>query len=161
MPALTYRRIDLTLDGKRAFENYHSACVASFGTAGNCCSRSHYLKWLAERLEEFPDGNVIASLDGVFVGQLELQIPYGLKTGYINLFYITPAWRRFGMGRQLHSYAERYFRSWEATAVELHVSPNNTAAIAFYRSLGYRTVDCEPDDDRLRKMRWDFETRRT
>ena len=111
------------------------------------------LRGWPKRIEEFPDGHVIACIGDRFVGQLELQVPYGLPTGYVNLFYVAPAWRRLGFGRQLHAFAERYFRSWEATAVELHVSPSNEAAVAFYRSLGYRTVGREDDGERLWKMR--------
>ena len=59
----------------------------------------------------------------------------------MNLFYVAPRWRRLGLGRQLHARALAYFRSWEATTVELHVGPNNGPALAFYRSLGYRLTE--------------------
>jgi ribosomal protein S18 acetylase RimI-like enzyme len=72
------------------------------------------------------------------VGQLELQVPYGLSTGYVNLFYVAPAFRGLGFGRALHERAERYFQSWQAERVELDVSATNTRAVGFYRHLGYR-----------------------
>ena len=151
-PDLIFRQMDLTLNGETAFENYRQACIASFGSADWCSSRETYLAWLARRIEEFPDGHVIASLGDRFVGQLELQVPYGSPTGYINLFYVAPAWRRLGFGGRLHEFAERYFRSWEATSIELHVSPTNTAAVNFYRSLGYRTISAERDGRRVWRM---------
>jgi GNAT superfamily N-acetyltransferase len=150
---LTYRRMDLPVDGELAFSNYRRACIASFGSADSCSSQASYLAWLSRRIEEFPDGQIIASLGDRFVGQLELQVPYGSPTGYINLFYVAPAWRRLGFGRRLHEFAERYFRSWEATCVELHVSPNNIAAVRFYRSLGYRTIELDEARQRVWKMR--------
>jgi ribosomal protein S18 acetylase RimI-like enzyme len=151
--ALTFRRIDLATDSAVAFENYRDACAASFGSADSSLPREKYLSWVADRLGEFPDGNVLASIGDRFVGQLELQIPYGLQTGYVNLFYVTRPWRRLGLGRRMHDFADRYFRSWEATAVELHVSPTNTAAVGFYRSLGYRKIATEDEGGRMWKMR--------
>jgi ribosomal protein S18 acetylase RimI-like enzyme len=145
--------MDLALDGDVAFSSYRRACIASFGSADSCSSRASYLSWLGRRIEEFPDGHVMACLGERFIGQLELQVPYGSPTGYINLFYIAPAWRRLGFGRRLHEFAERYFRSWEATCVELHVSPTNIAAVKFYRSLGYRTIENENNGQQVWKMR--------
>lgn len=147
---LIYRRMDAARDGEIAFESYRQACIASFGSAQSCSSRHSYLSWLARRIEEFPDGQVIASLGDRFVGQLELQVPYGLPTGYINLFFVAAEWRRLGFGSQMHEFADRYFRSWEASSVELHVSLSNVAALRFYRSLGYRTI--EREGERLLKM---------
>jgi ribosomal protein S18 acetylase RimI-like enzyme len=40
----------------------------------------------------------------------------------------------------MHEHADRYFRSWEAKVIELHVSGRNERAMGFYRSLGYRAV---------------------
>ncbi len=153
LAALTFRRIDAAADGDFAFEHYQDACVASFGSVDACLSKADYLGWLANRVEEYPDGHVIAWIGSQFVGQLELQIPYGLRTGYVNLFYVARPWRRLGMGRRLHDYAEIYFRSWEAEDIELHVSPSNTAAVQFYRSLGYRIADGQSKQGTMWKMR--------
>jgi ribosomal protein S18 acetylase RimI-like enzyme len=144
--------MSLPHDSETVFDSYRQACIASFGSSEFCSTRESYLSWLARRIEEYPDGHVLASLGDRLVGQLELQVPYGSPTGYINLFYIAPAWRRLGFGRRLHEFAERYFRSWEASCIELHVSPTNTAAVNFYRSLGYRTIETAHDGRRVWKM---------
>ena len=81
-------------------------------------------------------------------------MPYGSTVGYVNLFYVAPRWRRLGIGRRLHGYAQAYARSWEAAAVELHVGPANAAAVEFYRSLGYRLSDAS--GGRLWRMRLDL-----
>ena len=156
IPALKYRRIDATLDAELAYDSYRDACRASFGSDKSCLPKAKYLAWLASRVEEFPDGHVIALIGDRFIGQLELQIPYGLRAGYVNLFYVALRWRRLGLGRQLHEFADQYFLSWEATSAELHVSPSNTAAVGFYRSLGYRTVGSEDEGGRMWKMRRDY-----
>jgi ribosomal protein S18 acetylase RimI-like enzyme len=108
-------------------------------------SVEQYLPWLRARIEEFPDGHVLAYLPGTnqFVGQLELQVPYGFDWGYINLYSVAPMFRRQGIGRRMHEYVVNYFRSWEATRIELHVSPKNEAAMSFYRAMGYRFVRSE------------------
>jgi ribosomal protein S18 acetylase RimI-like enzyme len=152
-PLLTFRRIDPATDGELAYANYHEAGVISFGDSSHSSSTTAYLKGLAARVEEFPDGHVLAMLGDRVVGQLELQVPYGLNTGYVNLFYVARNWRRLGFGRRLHEeYLLRYFRSWEADTVELHVSPTNHAAVQFYRSVGYKLATVEPGGGRMWRM---------
>ena len=139
-PKILYRRINPDIDGDLCAVNHHAACVASFGNTAPYSGKDAYVRWLASRVEEFPDGHVLAHLDdGRFVGQLELQVPYGRTTGYVNLFYVAPDFRGLGFGRRMHEeFAERYFRSWEADRIELHVSPTNHRAVRFYRLLGFK-----------------------
>jgi ribosomal protein S18 acetylase RimI-like enzyme len=141
---LTYRRIDCSVDLPLAYSHYRETCVASFGSSRRCMGQPAYAQWLARRVEEFPDGHVLALLRGQVVGQLELQVPYGLDRGYVNLFYVAAPWRRLGFGRRLHDFALTYFRSWEAAWIDLHVSSTNAPALCFYRSLGYRIAQIEP-----------------
>ncbi len=140
--ALTYRTIDPERDATLAIANYWDACLASYGSSApsHYQGATAYLNWLKARVEEFPEGHVLACRDEEVVGQLELQIPYGMRTGYINLYHVAERWRGQGRGRAMHEYVERYFRSWEATVVELHVSPMNQRAMGFYRRMGYRVV---------------------
>lgn len=147
---LTYRRIDPSSDAPLAYANYREACVASFGSSTRCIGLPQYTRWLGQRVEEFPDGHVLAILNGQIVGQLELQVPYGLDRGYVNLFHVSRPWRRLGIGRRMHEFALRYFHSWEADWAELHVSCTNLPAVEFYRSLGYRVVKAE--DGQLWRM---------
>jgi ribosomal protein S18 acetylase RimI-like enzyme len=137
---LTYRRIDPVADESFAYENYLAACVASYGDESHAISAKKYRSWLRSRVEEYPDGNVFALLDNAPVGQLELQAPYGLSTGYINLYAVAAPFRGMGLGRLMHAYVEKYFRSWEVRDIELHCSPNNVAALNLYRSLGYAFI---------------------
>src|SRR4051794_11523771 len=146
LATLAFRRIDPVRDAKLAVANHVDACVASFGTDAGYQGDGAYLRWLRARVEEFPDGHVLAyrRSDGACVGQLELQVPYGLSVGYVNLFYVTAMFRRQGYGAALQDYAERYFRSWEASRIDLHVSPANQAAVGFYRRVGYKLARIDP-----------------
>jgi len=151
---LNYRRIDLQRDRQILIANYRDAYTASFVTDDPPLrSVEQYLPWLRARLEEYPDGHVLAYIAGTdqCVGQLELQVPYGFDWGYVNLYCVMPAFRRQGIGRRMHEYAEKYFRSWDATRIELHVSPANEPALSFYRALGYHFVRAEGKLWRLEK----------
>ena len=133
--------IDPEHDAKLAVAHQRDACIATFGNASRFQGASRYLSWLRSKVEEFPDGFLLAYLNDRCVGQLELEVPYGLSTGYTNLFYLRPEYRGLGLGPVLHERAEQYFQSWEATCIELHVSPTNAQAMRFYRRMGYHLVD--------------------
>lgn len=152
--ALTFRRIELPRDAARAVAWHADACRASFGE-GQFRARlerpERYLKQLAERIEEYPEGHLLALAGSECVGQMELQVPYGLDVGYVNLFYVAAAFRRQGCGRAMHARAEQYFRSWEARRVELHVSPTNPGAVRFYQALGYGVLRREGEMMRMGK----------
>lgn len=135
--SITLRTIDLPADADICADHHREACDASFGPGCRYEGRDAYLRWLAPRVEEYPEGFVLAFDGDTCVGQLELEVPYGLPRGYINLFYVVSERRGQGIGRLLHQYAERYFRSWDARQIDLHVSPTNIQAIRFYRRLGY------------------------
>jgi GNAT superfamily N-acetyltransferase len=143
--AVSYRTIDLRTDAELAVAHHRDACVCSFGDEARFQGRKRYLAWLESKLEEFPDGFLMAFVGGRCLGQLELEVPYGLSTGYVNLFYVTAALRGMGFGRVLHGRAVQYFKSWEANQIDLHCSPDNARALDFYRAAGYRKVDQSRD----------------
>jgi ribosomal protein S18 acetylase RimI-like enzyme len=142
--ALTFRTIDPVRDARLALSNHVETCRLSFGHDADYRGASSYLSWLRSRIEEYPDGHVMAYQEGKFVGQLELQVPYGATAGYVNLFYVAADFRGFGFGQLLHQYADLYFRSWEASRIDLHVSPTNERAVGFYRKMGYKLTGVEP-----------------
>jgi ribosomal protein S18 acetylase RimI-like enzyme len=153
---LDFRRIDASRDADLIVAHYLDAMSATFGHQRPFPGRDHHIRWVRSKIEEFPDGFVLAYLADECVGQLQLQVPYGLTTGYVNLFYVAPEFRRQGFGRRLHAYAERYFRSWEACRADLHVSPLNIPALKFYRSVGYRVLEKSALPNGLWKMGLDF-----
>ncbi len=123
--------------------NHLDACIATFGDRSRYEGAQRYLDRLRAKVEEFPEGHVLAWLGEQCIGQLELEVPYGLLRGYVDLFYVTPGFRRRGYGRLLNEFAENYFRSWDAEHIELDVSRANTSAQAFYRAMGYHVHRAE------------------
>ncbi len=156
LSVLTYRRIDPETDGETAAFHHRDACIESFGDDRSWEGRDRYLGTLRSQVEEFPDGCVLGFEKNRCVGQLQLQIPYGMTVGYINLFYVTAQFRGRGYGRLLHEYVERYFRAWEARRIELHVSPTNARALRFYLGLGYWPTEGAPRGARLWSMAKDL-----
>lgn len=140
--ALTFRTINPDTDRALIVNAYRETHRASFGDERSCSIKS-YLRWLQSRLDEFPDGHLLAFVGKRCVGQLELQVPFGLSDGYVNLFYVAPPFRGQGFGRALHERAEQYFQSWQAERIELDVSSTNSRAVGFYRHLGYRLARVE------------------
>ena len=153
LPTLTYRRIDPVGDAALAARHHYDACVASFGDDSRYEGREKYLVLLKRQVEQYPEGCVLAYEKDRCVGQMELQVPYGLTAAYVNLYYVTPEFRGRGYGALMHDYAERYARSWEAGRIELHVSPTNERAVRFYRRMGYKFIAADEDPmTRLWKM---------
>ncbi|QOV88482.1 GNAT family N-acetyltransferase [Humisphaera borealis] len=144
IPPLTYRTIDPARDADLCAANHYDACLASFGRDCKYEGRESYLRWLTESVQIYPEGFVLAFRGERFIGQLELQVPYGMPTGYVSLFYVSPDVRGRGYGNLIHQYAEVYFRAWEARTIELDVSPQNIRAIRFYRRMGYAFADRKP-----------------
>jgi len=141
---LTYRTIDPRRDADLLLAHQLETCIASFGDDAHFQGAGRYLEWVKSKVEEFPEGFLLAFLDGRCVGQMELEVPYGRTAGYVNLFYVTRPFRGLGFGRVMHERAEAYFRSWEATSTRLHVSPTNERALRFYRRMGYRRTSDYP-----------------
>src|SRR5436190_332684 len=149
-PPILYRPIDPQRDAAIAYENYRDASFASYGR--DVSEKRRYLPWLHARVQEFPEGHLLAYLENKCIGQLELQVPYGLTSGYINLFYVSKKFRRQGFGRLLHARAEKYFRSWEANRIELDVASINEDAVCFYLAMGYRFSKERSPHHPLRRM---------
>ena len=150
--ALSYRTIDPLGDARLAVAHQLDACVCSFGDARRFQGAVRYLRWLESKVEEYPEGFLMAFAGDQCVGQLELEVPYGSDVGYVSLFYVTPAFRGLGFAQALHDRATSYFRSWEADRIELHCSPSNERALRFYRKLGYARAPDAQDDGSLRKL---------
>lgn len=65
------------------------------------------------------------------------DLEFGGPLGYVTDFYITPAYRRQGLGRLAMQQLMQWARQNGLQALELQVQHQNHAAFAFYKSLGF------------------------
>jgi GNAT superfamily N-acetyltransferase len=110
--------------------------VAEFGADGLL-----YLDWLAERIEHFAEGHVLACIAERVVGQVNM-VPASdpPDSGYVNTFYVVPEARGTRVGDELHEYVLCTFRNRHAKLLRLRVSPANLRAKRFYEKRGWRDL---------------------
>lgn len=60
--------------------------------------------------------------------------------GYLEGWYVAPAWRRRGLGRALVEAAERWAQARGAREFASDVEPDNAASLAAHARLGFREV---------------------
>jgi ribosomal-protein-alanine N-acetyltransferase len=96
----------------------------------------------AETLAYFPSTFFVAVHQGRVVGFIAGGIEdTGEEVyGHICNLAVTPAYRKWGVGRMLVQRAERQFAINLAAGVQLEVRVSNLPAQQFYRRLGYRDV---------------------
>jgi ribosomal protein S18 acetylase RimI-like enzyme len=81
---------------------------------------------------------VVLQDEGELVGSV--MIGYEGHRGWINYLAVHPDHQHRGLGRLLMGEAERRLRELGCAKVNLQIRASNTAAIEFYRHIGY-TVD--------------------
>ena len=117
----------------------HAQCPVLYWLSGLTCTEQNFItkagaqRYAAEHgvivvaPDTSPRGAAVADADGYDLGQ---------GAG----FYLNATQAPWATNYHMHEYVERYCRSWEATKVQLHVSPTNQRAMGFYLGLGYRQV---------------------
>src|SRR5882724_5529008 len=73
---LTFRTIHLPNDAALCARNRRDACIETYGDDHRFEGDVRYLAWLLDKIEEFPDGFLLALAGGRCVGHLELEVPY-------------------------------------------------------------------------------------
>lgn len=105
-----------------------------------------YLEQLRAKMARLPQGNVHLWRDGEIVGQLEMRLLEGEDdVAYLSLIHVAREWRGHGLGRRLHDYALQVSRDLGKRAMRLSVSQRNTAAMHFYRRLGWVVTGTRPN----------------
>ncbi len=146
--------IQLPRDAATCVAFRRDSFFASFGThegeeAEMGADGASYLERLQRRIDEVPEGNCHVWHRDRVIGQTEMRIADDGEKGYVNLFYLVPEWRHRGVGRLLHDRAIAVFAGRGKRAIRLSVSRVNTAAIAFYRRLGWKRVGMRPNKETM------------
>jgi ribosomal protein S18 acetylase RimI-like enzyme len=123
--------------------------VASFGSEDGLEEEmgdgdSIYIAQLRERVEQLPEGNTHLWDGDRIVGQTEMRLDEEPGVGYVSLFYLAPEFRGQGLGRMLHEYAVEICKARGLTRMRLSVASRNSAAIDFYRGLGWVEAGARP-----------------
>jgi ribosomal protein S18 acetylase RimI-like enzyme len=83
----------------------------------------------------------LAEVDGALIGYAVITWGYDLEFGgrdaYLTEFYLHPAARGRGLGKELLAAAEEAARAGGAKALHLGVLPENAVALRLYRGAGY------------------------
>ena len=102
-----------------------------------------------EILAEFPEGFLVAEMDGGIVGYVMARIEYGFshlkrlglsRKGHIGSVAVRDGHRGRGVGSLLMQKAQEAMTAKGATESYLEVRVSNTEAIALYQKLGYKTA---------------------
>lgn len=152
-----FRTINVEKDQDLIIKFRKDSYVVSFGTEEGFGDEIAYINRIKERVNKFPDGQVIIEEENLPIGQMELQIREycGTGIGYVNLYYLIPEYRSKGLGMELIRYAENFFRKANVSEYHLRVSPDNQRAIRLYIKSGMEKV-CEENEKylvwRMRKV---------
>ena len=156
-PAFRIEPIDLARHAQTCIDFRRDSFFASFGTHEGCdeemgADGALYLEKLGKRMAEVPEGNSHVWHGERIIGQTEMRLADEPNTGYVNLFYLLPEWRRHGLGWRLHQHAVDVFGKRGLRAIRLSVSRSNEPARAFYRRLGWRRVGFRPHKEAVELM---------
>ncbi|MCP8968955.1 GNAT family N-acetyltransferase [Ectobacillus ponti] len=151
---MRFKTIDVKRDRGLIVQFRRDSYVVSFGSDEAFGDEDAYVKRIEERARRFPKGQVLVEEAGDTIGQLELQIVEyeGREIGYVNLYYLVPAYRGRGVGKQLVEYAERFFRKHRVQEYHLRVASTNERAIRFYIKHGMTKLKEEASDNPVWRM---------
>jgi ribosomal protein S18 acetylase RimI-like enzyme len=152
---LKFRTIDILKDRDMIIKFRKDSYVVSFGSEERFGDENAYINRIKERVNNFPNGQVIIEKDDLPIGQMELQVRdfEGKQIGYVNLFYLIPEYRGKGLGKDLIRYAEDFFRESNVSEYHLRVSPTNERAMRLYVNSGMVKLREENEKYLMYRMR--------
>lgn len=143
---LRFEPIDLDSASEVAVAFRADSFVCSFGSADRFYEadrkgHERYLEWLRQRMQSIPGSCVHIWSGEAIVGQVEMgRLKGDPAMGYVNLYYLVPAYRCRGLGRRLDEYATIFLREMGFGVARLNVSPTNHQAMKFYLKNGWRDL---------------------
>lgn len=155
---LRFEPIDLGSAAETAIAFRADSYVCSFGSAerfyeADGKGHERYLVWLRERMQSIPGSCVHVWSGATIIGQLEMgRLTGDPEIGYVNLYYLVPAYRNRGLGLRLDEYATAFLRGLGFRAARLNVSPTNEQAMRFYFKNGWRDLGLNPPHPEVHSM---------
>ncbi|HZC42788.1 MAG TPA: N-acetyltransferase [Acidobacteriaceae bacterium] len=104
---------------------------------------------------------LVAERSGIIIALAALErrrrTPRAARYGELVTLEVLPEFRRQSIGEALYRQLEACLREWGGSRIHLHVSVENSAAIAFYQRLGFRVTDRFPNYYLRRIDAWEME----
>jgi ribosomal-protein-alanine N-acetyltransferase len=104
---------------------------------------------------------LVAEHSGAIVGLASLErrrrTRKAARYGELVTIEVLPEYRRESIGAALYQALEGCLRRWEGSSIHLHVSVENTSALAFYQRLGFQVIDRVPQYYRRSIDAWRME----
>lgn len=147
---MIFRAINILKDKDTIIEFRKDTYLISFGSLEGFDEVS-YIERITERVNSFPDGQLIIEDSGKAIGQIGLvtQNYKDRDIGYVNLYYIIKEYRNKGIGQKLISFTENYFKGLNLYEYHLRVSAQNEDAIRFYTKSGLTKLMEEKNDEQV------------
>jgi ribosomal protein S18 acetylase RimI-like enzyme len=97
-------------------------------------------KDIRRKMSVRPDLFLVGILDDQIVASV--MAGYEGHRGWLNYVAVAPGLRQAGLGRAIIAEAEQLLRQCGCAKINLQVRTVNTAAIEFYKKIGYSVDDC-------------------
>ena len=158
MQTLTFKPIDIHKHFDLCVEFRADAFRISFGSDVDVYGTDNegvkrYRQWLKQKMADIPNSCVHAWHSGQIVGQIEMgKWKVNPAIGYVNLFYLIPAYRGQGFSNQLNAHAVNFLKQLGFRTARLCVSPTNVRAVRFYEKHEWQDVGVRPDQPNVRYM---------
>ncbi len=140
-PNLWYRPLNMEREGRLYRDARREAWLDIHGSLERYDDEGFFLDAL-EHWRQDRRSLTAAMLGDELAGILQLDLTRGAEegAGYIPFFYMTPRWRRHGLGVQLLGQAVSVFRPMGRDKLRLCCVEDNRTAQRFYERWGFRRI---------------------
>ena len=136
--------MDIKKDAELYINSYRDSWKSAHGTLKGF-SGEPYLRDAEKAMKKNPLSLMKSCYGEEFAGIIELDTARAADkgAGWISLIYLTPDFRGHNMGIQLVGHAVSVYRRLGRSSLQLHVSEDNKAALAFYDKFGFKHIGTE------------------
>ena len=137
---MKFEPVDLIKNLELCIQFRRDAHILSYGSSTDF-NIEECIAWFHSLKENNPAGFEHVILNNEIIGQLEFKSGIkeadGSVSGYINLLYLLPEYRRKGYGRRLQEYVFSKFIADKCSVAYLRYLPKNQVAGSFYVKHGW------------------------
>jgi len=145
----------------------HSAWCIQFAEDTELCSfgavdgfreedlrgRERFIERIKLKLSQDTASCVHVWKDGDIIGQIHLGQFSEPTVGYLNFFYVVPAWRGRGVAKIMETYVTTWLEQRDFKSALLSVTMFNERAFRFYKRCGWEDLGPREDRPNIHNMR--------